>query len=82
MTQIRVTVSRWQSRGPWWQGRRRLPGLELDIDIDIDIDGHGTTQTYGTRDLDDARAMVLEYLDTVGAAVPADAVIEWVETGT
>lgn len=73
---LRVTASRWQTRAPWWQGRRRVAGLELDID------GHGTTQTYGTRNLDDARAMVLEYLDTMGAAAPADVVIEWVETGT
>ncbi len=76
MTQIRVTVRRWQTRGPWWQGRRRVAGLELDID------GHGTTQTYGSRDLDVARAMVLEYLATAGTPTSADAVIEWVETGT
>ena len=76
MTRIRVAVSRWECRGPWWQGRRRMPGLELDVD------GHGVTQTYGTRDLDAARTAVLEYLDTVGAPAPTDAVIEWVETGT
>ncbi|NKU87670.1 hypothetical protein GS884_08735 [Rhodococcus hoagii] len=39
-------------------GPPRVAGLELDID------GHGTTQTYGSRDLDVARAMVLEYLAT------------------
>ncbi|NKS78109.1 hypothetical protein GS539_20205 [Rhodococcus hoagii] len=94
MTQIRVTVRRWQTRGPWWQGRRRVAGLELDIDghgttqtygsrdLDVAIDGHGTTQTYGSRDLDVARAMVLEYLATAGTPTSADAVIEWVETGT
>ncbi|WP_427286795.1 hypothetical protein [Bacillus tropicus] len=76
MTRIRVAVSLWECRGPWWQGRRRMPGLELDVD------GHGVTQTYGTRDLDAARTSVFEYLDTVGAPAPADAVIEWVETGT
>ncbi|NKZ71977.1 hypothetical protein GTA09_21350 [Rhodococcus hoagii] len=53
-----------------------MAGLELDID------GHGTTQTYGSRDLDVARAMVLEYLATAGTPTSADAVIEWVETGT
>ncbi|NKW38401.1 hypothetical protein GS935_16455 [Rhodococcus hoagii] len=42
-----------------------------------------TTQTYGYgRDLDVARAMVLEYLATAGTPTSADAVIEWVETGT
>lgn len=76
MTQIRVTVSRWQTRGPWWRGCRRIPGLELDID------GRGTTQTYGTRDLDAARAMVLEHLAVTGAPATADTVIEWVETGS
>ncbi len=76
MTQIRVTVRRWQTRGPWWQGRRRLPGLELDIA------GRGVTQTCGTRDLDAARTAVLEHLASAGTPAPADAVIEWVETGT
>lgn len=76
MNTLRVTVSRWQTHAPWWQGRRRVAGLELDID------GHGTTQTYGTRDLDDARAMVLEYLAVTGTPTSADVVIEWVETGT
>ncbi|MBM4481131.1 hypothetical protein GS444_18320 [Rhodococcus hoagii] len=57
MTQIRVTVRRWQTRdrggraaaGGWSRARHRR---------------HGTTQTYGSRDLDVARAMVLEYLAT------------------
>lgn len=76
MTQIRVTVSQWQTRGPWWQGRRRLPGLELDI-----VGGCGT-QTCGTRDLDTARTAVLKHLASAGTPAPADAVIKWVETGT
>ncbi|WP_139277877.1 hypothetical protein [Rhodococcus marinonascens] len=76
MTQIRVTVSRWQTRGPWWRGRRRVSGLVLDID------GHGTTQTYGSRDLDAARVMVLEYLGTVGAPAPTDVTLCWCEAGT
>lgn len=63
------------ARGPWWQGSRRLPGLELDVD------GRGITQTYGTRDLDAARTAVLEHLAVTGTPAPADAVIEWVETG-
>ncbi|WP_137872723.1 hypothetical protein [Rhodococcus sp. Q] len=67
---------RWQVRGPWWQGRRRIPGLELDVD------GCGVTQTDGTRDLDAARTAVLEHLAVIGTPAPADAVIEWVETGT
>ncbi|TQF65299.1 hypothetical protein FK531_22025 [Rhodococcus spelaei] len=75
MTEIRVTVSRWQTRGPWWRGRRRMPGLVLEID------GHGATQTYGTRDLDTARTMVLDYLDTVDEPAPRDATIVWIETG-
>lgn len=72
----RVTVSRWQTRAPRWQSRRLMSGLELDID------GRGVTQTYGSRDFDDARAMVLEYLAAAGTPAPADVVIEWVETGT
>jgi hypothetical protein len=70
-----VKVNRWESRGPWWQWRRRVHGLELEID------GRGTTQTYGTRDLDAARMMVLEYLAAVDESVPSDATICWVETG-
>lgn len=75
MTEIRVTVSRWQTRGPWWRGYRRMPGLELEIN------GYGTTQTYGTRDLDTARAMVLDYLDCVDAPARRDAAITWTDTG-
>ncbi len=75
MTEIRVTVSRWQTRRPWWRGRRRMPGLVLEID------GYGTTQTYGTRDLDTARAMVLDYLDCVDSPTSRDAVVIWTETG-
>ncbi|MDH6284544.1 hypothetical protein [Prescottella agglutinans] len=56
--------------------RRRRP------DPDRGVVRWWDAQTYGTRDLDDARAMVLEYLDTEGAAAPADTTIEWVETGT
>ena len=76
MTQIRVAVSRWECRGPWWQGWRLMRGLELDVD------GHGVTQTYGTRDLDAARTTVLEYLAVTGTPAAADTVIKWAETGT
>ncbi|WP_416063470.1 hypothetical protein [Rhodococcus indonesiensis] len=76
MTEIRVRVGRWDTRAPWWQGRRWLRGLELEIE------GHGITQTYGTRDLDTARTMVLDYLaandDT---SAPSDITICWVDAG-
>jgi hypothetical protein len=75
VSEIRVTVSRWEARGPWWQGRRRMPGLALEID------GHGMTQTYGTRSLDAAREMVLDYLETVDRPAAGDATILWVERG-
>ncbi|NKR90470.1 hypothetical protein GS894_24170 [Rhodococcus hoagii] len=75
MNTLRVTVSRWQCRGPWWQARRRVAGLELDIEH------HGTTQTYGRRDFDAARIAVLDYLAVTDTPVAADTVIEWVETG-
>lgn len=52
-------MSRWTCRGQWWRGWRRQNGLELHIE------GYGYTQTYGTRDLDSARMMVLDYLVTI-----------------
>ena len=56
--EIRVKVSRWESRRLWWRAGTRAPGLVLHIE------GYSTpTQTYRTRDLDRARAMVLDYLD-------------------
>ncbi|NKW20166.1 hypothetical protein GS940_21915 [Rhodococcus hoagii] len=41
MTQIRVTVRRWQTAD---RGGRAAAGGGLELDID----GHGTTQTYGS----------------------------------
>ncbi|WP_097210840.1 MULTISPECIES: hypothetical protein [unclassified Rhodococcus (in: high G+C Gram-positive bacteria)] len=73
MKELRVTVGRWEARGPWWQGRRRMPGLFLEIE------GHGATQTYGTRSLDTAREMVLEYLECTGNPAPADTTITWID---
>lgn len=76
MTELRVHVSRWSTRDPWWRGYRRMPGLVLEVD------GHGVTQTYRTRDLDTARTMVLDYLASVGEPAPLDSTITWIETGT
>ncbi|WP_280763881.1 hypothetical protein [Prescottella agglutinans] len=70
-----MTVTRWETRAAWWRGRQRLPGLVLDID------GHGTTLTYGTRNLDTAREMVLEYLRVSDVPVTDDATIIWTEHG-
>lgn len=75
MDDVRVDVARWDTRGPWWQARRRLPGLVLEID------GHGATQTYGTRSLDTAREMVLEYLRLSDVEVADDVTIIWSEHG-
>lgn len=75
MAAIHVAVSRWTCRGPWWRGWRRQNGLELHIE------GHGYTQTYGTRDLDVARMMVLDYLATVDTPAPHDAEIQWTDSG-
>jgi hypothetical protein len=47
----------------------------------LDIDGHGTTLTYGTRNLDTAREMVLEYLRVSDVPVTDDATIIWTEHG-
>lgn len=74
--EIRVKVSRWESRRRWWRAGARAPGLILEID------GYPTpTQTYRTRDLDSARAMVLDYLEVIGEPAPADVTICWIETG-
>lgn len=75
MDEIRVAVNRWETRAPWWRGWRWLPGLVLEID------GHGATQTYGTRSLDTARAMVLEYLRLSDVEVAEDVTITWSERG-
>nr|WP_168940455.1 hypothetical protein [Rhodococcus erythropolis] len=76
MEEIRVKVSRWESRRLWWRLGRRAPGLVLEIE------GYETpTQTYRTRDLDTARKMVLDYLALVDAPAPANVPICWVETG-
>ncbi|MGC0367734.1 hypothetical protein ABH922_005787 [Rhodococcus sp. 27YEA15] len=48
----------------------------------LHIEGYSTpTQTYRTRDLDSARAMVLDYLEVIGEPVPPDIAICWIETG-
>ncbi|WP_305094113.1 hypothetical protein [Prescottella sp. R16] len=73
MDEIRVAVTRWETRAPWWQRRRWIRGLVLDID------GHGTTQTYGTRSLDAAREMVLEYLHLSEVEVAEDVTIVWTD---
>ena len=74
--EIRVKVSRWESRRLWWRAGTRAPGLVLHIE------GYSTpTQTYRTRDLDSARAMVLDYLEVIGEPVPPDVAICWIETG-
>ncbi|QCQ91170.1 hypothetical protein [Rhodococcus sp. SGAir0479] len=73
MDEIRVTVTRWETRAPWWRRRQWIRGLELDIDE------HGTTQTYGTRSLDAAREVVLEYLHLSKVEVAADVTIIWTD---
>lgn len=73
--EIEVKVSRWETRRLWWRGGRRRPGLVLEID------GYGPTQTCGTRDLDTARMMVIDYLEVIGEPAPTDVAICWVETG-
>ena len=75
VAEIRVRVSRWESRRKWWRGGRRRPGLVLEID------GYGLTQTYGTRDLDTARIMVLDYLEVISEPAPVDTTICWIESG-
>ncbi|MBM4496988.1 hypothetical protein GS426_19865 [Rhodococcus hoagii] len=75
MTQIRVTVRRCR---PADRGGRAAAGWLVSSSTST-ARHH---QTYGSRDLDVARAMVLEYLATAGTPTSADAVIEWVETGT
>lgn len=70
-----MAVTRRETRGPWWQGRRHLPGLELEID------GHGVTQTQGTRSLDTARAMVLEHLRVSDLEVADDVTIIFSDHG-
>lgn len=68
-------MSRWTCRGQWWRGWRRQNGLELHVE------GYGYTQTYGTRDLDRARMMVLGYLVTIDEPAPRDVAICWTDSG-